>query len=121
LAAAVVLRVRPDNSQVYEPMVRFDPAQNRFVAIPIDLSDGSERVFLVLFGTGLRNRSAMGNVNAKIGDEDAEVSFAGSQGGFAGLDQVNLRLLPTLRGRGDVSVELVVDGKAANPLRINIK
>jgi len=102
-------------------MVRFDPAQNRFVAIPIDLGDGSEQVFLVLFGTGLRNRSALVNVTAKIGDENAEVSFAGSQGELSGLDQVNLRLLPTLRGSGNVSVELAVDGWAANPVMVKIR
>jgi len=121
LAAAVVLRVRQDNSQVYEPMVRFDPTQNRFVAIPIDLSDGSEQVFLILFGTGLRNRSALANVRAKIGSENAQVSYAGSQGLLAGLDQVNLRLLPTLRGSGNISVELVMDGRAANHVMINVK
>src|SRR5439155_1006508 len=37
LAAAMALRVKPDNRQIYEPIVRFDPAQNKLVAIPIDL------------------------------------------------------------------------------------
>ena len=121
LAAAVVLRVRPDNSQVFEPMVRFDSAQNKFVAIPIDLGAASEQVFLLLFGTGLRNNNALANVKAKIGGGGAEVLYAGAQSGFAGLDQVNLRLSPALRGSGAVPVELTVNGKAANTVIVNIK
>jgi len=121
LAAAVVLRVRPDNSRGFEPMVRFDSAQNKFVAIPIDLSEAAGQAFLLLFGTGLRNHSALANVNAKIGGENAEVSYAGAQGGFAGLDQMNLLLPRTLAGRGAVDVVVTVDGRAANTVRISIK
>jgi len=121
VAAAVALRVRQDGAQVYEPVARFDSAQNKFVAAPIDLSDPSDQVFLSLFGTGVRNRSALANVIAKIGGANAEVLFAGSQGGFAGLDQVNARLSRDLLGRGEVDVVVTVDGKVANIVRINIK
>ncbi len=121
LAAAVVLRVRPDNSQVYEPVFRFDSARNRFVAVPIDLSDASDQVFLILFGTGIRNFSAAGNVSVKFGGDDSLVQFAGSQGGFPGLDQVNARLSQSLAGRGNVDVVVAVDGKTSNTLIINIK
>jgi hypothetical protein len=41
------------------------------------------------------------------------VEYAGPQGAFAGLDQVNLRLPRQLTGRGEVSLALLVDGKAA--------
>ncbi len=121
IASAVVLRVKADGSQVFEPIVRFDSAQNRFVAIPIDLSNASEQVFLLLFGTGIRNHSALSAVNARIGGENAEVLFAGAQGGFAGLDQINLRLPRALAGRGDVEVRLMVNGRAANGAGINVK
>ena len=121
LAAALVLRIRPDNSQVYEPTVSFDSAQNRFVAVPIDLSNTADQVFLILFGTGIRGRSAISAVSAKIGAENAEVVYAGDQFEFEGLDQVNLRLSPTLRGRGEVAVELMLDGRTANTVKVNIK
>lgn len=121
IASAVVLRVKADGSQVFEPIVRFDSAQNRFVAIPIDLSNASEQVFLLLFGAGIRNHSALAAVNAQIGGENAEVLYAGSQGGFAGLDQINLRLPRTLAGRGDVEVRLTVNGRAANAARIKVQ
>jgi uncharacterized protein (TIGR03437 family) len=121
VAAAVALRVKANGEQVYEPVGRFDPATNRFVAVPIDVSNPAEQVFLLLFGTGFRHRSALTNVTARIGGVDAEALFAGAQGGFVGLDQCNLRLAPTLAGRGEVSVVLAVDGKTANTVNVAIR
>src|SRR5262249_17278852 len=101
-------------------MVRFDSAQNRFVAIPIDLSDASEQVFLILFGTGLRNYSAPANVSVKIGGANSAVQFAGPQGRLAGLDQVNALLSRSLAGRGEVDVVVTVDGRASNTVIVKI-
>jgi uncharacterized protein (TIGR03437 family) len=121
LAAAVALRVRANGEQVYEPIGRFDQATNRFVAVPIDLSNPSEQVFLLLFGTGMRNRSSLSNVTARIGNVGTEVLFAGAQDGFIGLDQCNLRLIGTLAGRGEVDIVLTFDGKTTNAVKVNIK
>jgi len=121
LAAAVVVRVRADGSQVNEPAIQFDAMQGRFVAVPIDLGPETDQVFLVLFGTGIRNRSAPEAVTAKIGGVDATVSFAGAQGGFVGLDQVNVRIPRSLAGRGNVDVALTVDSKPSNTVQVNIK
>ena len=125
LAAAVALRIKNDGSQNFEPVVIFDQSQNKFVALPIDLGPdlgaASDRVFLILFGTGIRNRTALEAVTATIGGSAADVLFAGPQGGFIGLDQVNVRLARALAGRGEVNVALSADGKAANVLKINIK
>jgi uncharacterized protein (TIGR03437 family) len=48
------------------------------------------------------------------------VSYAGPQPEYPGLDQVNVLLPRSLRGRGEVNVALTVDGKAANTLRVNV-
>ncbi|HKQ77888.1 MAG TPA: carboxypeptidase regulatory-like domain-containing protein [Blastocatellia bacterium] len=121
LAAALALRVKSDGELVYEPIFQFDPASRRFVAVPIDLNNPAEQVFLLLFGTGMRNRSSLASVTASIGDATAEVLFVGAQGGFAGLDQCNLRLPNALAGRGEVNVVFTVDGKAANAVKAYIK
>ncbi|MGH9841739.1 MAG: beta-galactosidase [Blastocatellia bacterium] len=121
LAAAVALRIKADGSQQFEPVARFDPAQNKFVAVPIDLGPESDQVFLILFGTGLRFRSALNGVSARIGGADSQVTFAGAQGGFAGLDQVNLRLSRSLIGRGELDVALTVDGQTANTVTLSIR
>ncbi len=121
VAAAVALRVKADNSQSYEPVVQFDPAQNRFVATPIDLGPESDQVFLVLFGTGIRHRTSLSAVSARLGDTDSPVSFADAQGDFAGLDQVNVRIPRSLIGRGEVDVVLTVDGQTTNAVKVRIK
>ncbi len=54
VAAGVALRVKADGTQSYEPIAEFNQAQNRFVAKPIDLGPANDQVFLILYGTGLR-------------------------------------------------------------------
>ena len=49
------------------------------------------------------------------------MAFAGAQGEFAGLDQINLQIPTSLRGRGDVSVILTVDGLTTNTVSINVR
>lgn len=121
LASALALRVKTDNTLVYENTSRYDTGQNKFVAIPIDLSNASEKVFLVLFGTGFRGRTAPANVKVKIGGVDVETLYAGQQGGFVGLDQLNIEIPRSLIGKGDVDIVVTVDGKSANLVKVNIK
>ncbi len=121
VAAGVALRVRSNGSRSFEPIAQFDPAQNRSVSIPIDLGSATDEVFLALFGTGFRFRSSLPSVTLKIGGVDAPVLYAGAQGDFTGLDQVNAQLPRSLAGRGEVDVVLTVDGKIANTIRVNIK
>lgn len=121
VAAAYALRVRPDNMQIVEPVAQLDQNSGRLVAVPLDLSPDTDQMFLVLFGSGIRNHSDLTQVSATVGGESVEVLYAGTQGGFVGLDQVNLRLPRTLSGRGDVDVILSVTGKTANTVRVNIK
>lgn len=114
---------RPDDSprNYIEPVARFDQALNRFVAVPIDLGPETDQVFLVLFGTGIRFRSALTGISLRIGGVSVPVLFAGEQGGFVGLDQVNAQLLRSLAGRGTLDAVLTADGKTANTVQINIR
>lgn len=121
VAAALVQRVRGDGSQVYEQVARYDLAQSKFVAVPIEMGPANDQVFLVLFGTGIRYRTSLDAVKAKIGGVDVEVLYAGAQGGYVGLDQVNLRVPRHLLGSGEVDVVLTVDGKVANTVRVHIR
>ena len=120
-ASALALRIKADGSLVYEPITRFDFFPPRPFPIPLDLSNPAEQVFLVLFGTGFSRNNSLANVSAQIGGATAEVLYAGPQGGFAGLDQVNLRVPRSLAGRGDVNIQLTIAGRTANVVRVNIK
>jgi uncharacterized protein (TIGR03437 family) len=115
VAAAQVVRVKADSSQTYEAVAHFDAVQNRYVATPIDFGDSSDRLFLLLYGTGFRRAVA---ATLKIGSVDVQVQFAGAQPVFSGLDQVNAELPRTLMGAGEVTVLLTTDGKAANAVTL---
>lgn len=52
---------------------------------------------------------------------EAEVTYAGPQGGYAGLDQINVRVPRALAGRGLVEVALAVGEQAANVVTIHIR
>jgi uncharacterized protein (TIGR03437 family) len=120
--AAYVVRVR--NGRIdpsSETAAQYDAAQGRFVPRPLDLGPTTEQVYLILFGTGLRNHHGLQTVSAQIGGVEAPVQYAGAASGFVGLDQVNLQLPRSLIGRGETDIVLSVDGKFANTVKINIR
>lgn len=119
LPAALVLRVKADGSQSYEPIAQFNTVTNRFETIPLDLGAATDQVFLIAFGTGFRKADA--TVTATIGGVKADVFYAGGQGTLVGVDQANLLIPRTLAERGAVEVVLQVDGKTANPVTIYVK
>jgi uncharacterized protein (TIGR03437 family) len=114
VAAAVVLRVKADSTQTFEPAIQFNSTTNCYEAVPIDLGAMTDQVFLVVFGSGFCNRSSLSSVTATIGGASAEVTFAGAQSSLIGVDQANIRIPRSLAGRGNVDVVLTVDGKTAN-------
>jgi len=125
VAAAVALRVKADGSQIFEPISQLDATGQQFVVRPIDLGldqgQSSDQVFLILFGTGIRHRNRLGVAEALIGNTSVKVAFAGDQGTFAGLDQVNLLLPRSLIGKGELDLLLKIDGKTTNAVKISIK
>jgi uncharacterized protein (TIGR03437 family) len=68
---------------------------------------------LELFGTGIRGHSPSG-VTCTIGGVSVPVLYAGAQGQYPGLDQVNVSLPASLANRGEMNIVLTVDGQAAN-------
>ncbi|MEP7340050.1 MAG: matrixin family metalloprotease [Acidobacteriota bacterium] len=121
LAAAVALRIKPNNVQSYEPITRFDAASGQIVAVPIDLGPATDQVFLILYGTGIRFRSSLSAVIYNIGGVTGTPGYAGPQNDFVGLDQINVPLSRNLIGRVVANVFLTVDGKTSNTLTVNIK
>jgi uncharacterized protein (TIGR03437 family) len=98
--------VQPDSSGKLQP-------------VPIAVGTGSDQVFLILYGTGIRNR--VNPVTATIGTTSAPVVFAAAQGAFVDEDQVNVLVPQSLRGAGRVNLVLNVDGQSTNPVVILIK
>ena len=122
VAAALALRVSNSGAQSYEPVARYNQSTSAFEAIPIDVSAASGSVYLVLYGTGIRWRSALGNVNITVRGTSYPALYAGPAGAYYGLDQLNIGPLPaSLVGAGEVDIALTVDGKPANTVKINFK
>jgi uncharacterized protein (TIGR03437 family) len=119
--AAYAIRVKADNSQVSEAVAEFDAVQRKFVPAPINIGPPEEQVFLVLFGTGIRHYTSMRNVKATIGGVEAEVHYAGPQGQYVGLDQVNIKVPRSALVSGEVDLVLSVNEVKSNPVRVHIR
>ncbi|NDD63196.1 MAG: hypothetical protein EBZ36_04335, partial [Acidobacteria bacterium] len=117
-AAAQAYRVRSNQPPTYEPVVRVAAASGQLEPIPIDLGPEGDLVYLLLYGTGWRNRSS---VTLTIGGTAVPIGFSGAHYSLVGLDQINALIPRSLIGRGVVDVALTVDGQAANTVRIAIR
>jgi uncharacterized protein (TIGR03437 family) len=119
IASAIAVRVAADGTSSTQAVYGCDGGT--CTAVPIDLGEPLDRTYLVLFGTGIRNRSSVSAVAVVIGGENARVEYAGPQPEYPGLDQVNLLIPPDLKGRGVVEVSLTVDSRTANPVQVSIR
>jgi uncharacterized protein (TIGR03437 family) len=97
------------NGQTYTNTSQCNSAGN-CTLIPIDVTS---QPYLILYGTGIRG-AAQSTVSVMIGNVNAPVTYAGAQGTYAGLDQVNVTLPATLKGRGQLIVTVTVNGQATN-------
>ena len=122
IVAAYVQRVNADGSQTVENIYSLN-SSGGIVAAPIDLSPSSSQVYLVLYGTGLRGHSSASNsVTVTAGSVALPAPiYAGAQPQYAGLDQIDVLLPQSLAGKGDVVIQVTVDGQAANPGHVTIQ
>lgn len=128
--SGVLLRVRANGQQSYEPLARY--ANGKAEAVTITRQAG-DRLFLVLYGTGWRGaddtdgnpaNGVAENLEVLIGDNAAPVFFAGEAPGFAGLDQMNVEIPAGVTGSVSLLVK-VNDGDGgmlrANTVTISIR
>jgi uncharacterized protein (TIGR03437 family) len=127
-AAAQVAHVAPglftaDDNTAIAYALRFEPDGGPTVlsvqsAIVLD----DRPVYLVLYATGIRNRSSVANVQCTIGGTSLPIEYAGPEGsGIPGLDQVNVRLTSNLKDSGVASLFLMVDGIPSNSVSVDIR
>ena len=116
--AAIALHVTAAGATTATPVYECGEAVGSCVPAPIDMGPDGDSVYLLLFGTGIRNRSAVSAVSVTIGGVNARVEYAGPQVQYAGMDQVNVVLPHELANRGAVDLALTVDSKPANVVRL---
>jgi uncharacterized protein (TIGR03437 family) len=119
--AALAIFVRGDGSQTWQYVFNTGCAVGTCQPVPLDLGAPTDRVILQLYGTGIRGRSSLAAVTARIGGVDVPVEYAGEVAGLTGLDQVNVPVPRSLIGRGEVDLVLSVDGKTSNSVRVNLR
>src|SRR5262245_34473965 len=120
--AAATVRVKPDGSQTPPELVsKLNPApdpdrSNIFIPKAIDLGPEGERVFLILYATGVRHRPSLDRVKILMGGLEVSPIYAGAQNDFVGLDQLNAEIPRSLIGVGKVTVSVTVEGYASSKL-----
>jgi len=117
VASALAVQVTPQNVQTSTPVFRYDTNQKTYLPVAIEIGNVANRVFLSLYGTGIRLASSFA---VTIGGKNAPLQFAGANPQFPGLDQVNVEIPKSLLGRNRVDVMVSADGVPANTVQIEL-
>jgi uncharacterized protein (TIGR03437 family) len=117
IAAAYADQVAPGGTQTAVPV--FTDQSGNIAPAPIDLTQPGA-VYLTLFGTGF-DATGAGSVVATVQGVSVPVTYAGPQGSFPGLDQMNLLLPSSLAGAGVASVYVSVAGQSSNIVFVTIQ
>jgi len=123
--AANLFRLR--NGQLFSESLAEPGTGGEFRPRPIDPGPETDRLFLVLYLTGLRgapdpNQDGNSNesVGVIIGNQEFTPAYAGKQGYFEGLDQINVELPRFLVDRGRLSVTVTTSGlNSSNTVEID--
>ena len=108
IAAGLFVHQRGDGTTVQG--LTFYPATG--LGVSIELGPDGAQVFIVLFGTGIRNAQL---ATATIGGVGVSVAFAGPRGEFAGLHQIiGGPITKTLLAAGQAEISPDADGTHNN-------
>jgi uncharacterized protein (TIGR03437 family) len=116
VVAALAIRVEPNGAQSDVPVFR---CAGPLLCTPQAIELNDRPVYLSLYGTGIRGGSSI--VVVKIDDEAVPVTYAGPQGQYAGLDQVNVRLDRSVRTRGERNITVTIGSVVSNAVRILLR
>jgi uncharacterized protein (TIGR03437 family) len=129
ISAGYLVRVR-NGSQSAEPIYLTDMDGN-LKPVPVDLGPADDQVYLTLFGTGWRSRTGdLSGVRLVFSGNDgaflysAAAIYAGAQGEYAGIDQINVLLPRFLAGSGNlytIHTFVEVDGKRTGLIGLTYK
>jgi uncharacterized protein (TIGR03437 family) len=117
LAAANAICVSAGGSQTVENV--YQVTNGAIVAAPLNLKACVETV-LQLFGTGMDALSA-GEVQVTLAGLPGSVTYAGPQGSFVGLDQINVVIPSSLAASGSIPIVLTAEGQTANTVNVTVK
>ncbi len=120
-AAAIAITAHADGTQSSQPAFSCGSAAGSCVAQPIAVGAAGDTVVVEFFGTGIRHVTSLSAVSAQIAGQSVPALYAGEQGGYTGLDQINVQIPRSLAGSGTVSVAVTVQGVTSNAVTIAIQ
>src|SRR5205814_6576751 len=112
-AAAIAVVVHADGSRFSQLTFTCSGGAGGCVNKPIPVGP-KDQLFLELYGTGLRHRSATSDVSAQINGQNVPVQYAGQQSTFPGLDQINLQVPASLSGSGELNIVVIAQDTINN-------
>lgn len=87
-------------------------------------TERGEATILALFGTGLGEASSRDFVSRRVrvfvGGIEAKVHYAGPQGQFVGLEQINFELPPNVANHGTLPVTVKIDDQPTNSVTVDV-
>ncbi len=87
-------------------------------------TERGEATILALFGTGLGEASSRDFVSKRVrvfvGGLEAKVHYAGPQGQFVGLEQINFELPPGVAQHGTLPVMVKIDDQPTNSVTVDV-
>ena len=86
---------------------------------PCSASTETQTRYLIIFGTGWRGAGAATTV--MLGDETLTPVFAGAQGAFTGLDQINVAIPASAMGKGMLNLKVTSATIVSNTTTVNIR
>jgi uncharacterized protein (TIGR03437 family) len=120
LPVGTVLQVNAQGGITSRDLLRYDAASGKFSTPSIDLGASGTNTYLILYGTGIR-LALSSQISVTIGGQTVSPAFAGIQGDFAGLDQINVLIPRSLAGTGDVPITLTAAGAVSNTVHVAVQ
>jgi hypothetical protein len=111
-----IILVHADGSHTVENLATL--SGSTYVATVIKLATTTDQIYLQLYGTGIRHAA---KVTATISGAQLGVLYAGQQGAYPGLDQVNLQLPKVLQAAGALNIVITAGTQAANAVMVLVQ
>ena len=115
VAAAFLILAHSDGTQDVVPVFQCNAGACK--TVPLSLGTPSDVAVLSFYGSGFDGAT---NVRVRIGVTELVPDYAGAQGQYPGLDQVNVRLPSSLAGLG-VQQLSIVTGSISNVLVVEFR
>ena len=118
LVVGWAIRVSSTGTQT-EEMALVANADGTFTSAPINMGAATDKVYLAFYATGVQ-AAGLANVAVTVNGVTTPVLYAGN-GGYPGIDQINVLLPASLAGSGTVELQLTASGIAANAVQVAIQ